>query len=231
MNLPNFIIIGCVKGGTTSLYHYLCQHPNVKRVLKGLKRKEVHYFDRNYQRGLKWYKEHFPKTSETELTGESSPNYFHHLKVPSRMKILLPNIKLILLLRNPIDRAYSNYWMYKNAKTLYESFEESIHRPAMFIRGFYARLLKTWYNCYDKSQILIIKSEDFFNNPQKYYLEVLNFLNLPHYRLDKYIKMTLDDTDKPYPPMKEFTRKLLKEKYEPLNKQLYELLGRDFQWK
>jgi hypothetical protein len=113
--LPNFIIIGSARSGTTSLYNYLVQHPGIAPAL----RKEVHFFDYNYQRGCSWYQGQFPTHPymhymqtihrQAMITGEASPYYLFHPYVPQRVAQLLPEIKLIALLRNPIERAFSHY--------------------------------------------------------------------------------------------------------------------------
>ena len=108
-SLPDYLIIGAQKGGTTSLYFLLGRHPQVMRSLY----KEVNYFERNYHRGVSWYRAHFPtewaKRSAKAVTGEASPSYLGHREVPSRVRSLLPDCRLITLLRNPVDRMYSSY--------------------------------------------------------------------------------------------------------------------------
>src|SRR3712207_6690007 len=105
--LPDFVIIGTQRGGTTSLYHYLSKHPEVLPAL----RKEIHFFDLNFDRGLDWYLAHFARQDQPGLVGEASPLYMFHRDVPERVRRVLPNAKFIALLRNPVDRAYSQYQM------------------------------------------------------------------------------------------------------------------------
>src|SRR5579885_2674785 len=114
--LPDFIIIGTQRGGTTSLYAYLGQHPQIAPAVI----KEVHFFDNNYERGVGWYRTQFPFLIEKSIaknigqqnfiTGEASPYYLFHPHVPERAAKVVPGAKLIVLLRNPIDRAYSHYY-------------------------------------------------------------------------------------------------------------------------
>ncbi|MFW5983427.1 MAG: sulfotransferase domain-containing protein [bacterium] len=109
---PDFIIIGAQKCGTTSLHYYLSQHPK----LKGSRPKEIHYFDKwiNYDYQLKWYKNHFNIMSfKKTLFFESSPNYIYYEEIARLIKEYFPGIKLILMLRNPVDRAYSAWNMYR----------------------------------------------------------------------------------------------------------------------
>ena len=112
--LPDFIIIGTQRGGTTSLYSYLASHPSVGPAST----KEVHFFDNKYTKGLAWYRAHFPSAIEKYyaehiqkrkfITGESSPYYLFHPHVPKRVAKDVPHAKFIVLLRNPVDRAILN---------------------------------------------------------------------------------------------------------------------------
>src|SRR6188508_1226206 len=104
---PTFMIIGTQKGGTTSLHRYLDKHPDVTMALK----KEVHFFDSFYFKGSDWYLAHFPLRSEAAQTGEASPTYIFHPEAPRRVYDAFPQVKLIALLRNPVDRAYSHHQM------------------------------------------------------------------------------------------------------------------------
>ena len=113
--MPDFIIIGTQKGGTTSLYRYLIDHPNIAPIYI----KEPHYFDIHFHKGIGWYRSHFPTAVEKYyarhvekhdlITGEASPYYLFHPRAPQRVAKTLPKAKLIILLRNPVDRAYSQY--------------------------------------------------------------------------------------------------------------------------
>ncbi len=130
--LPDFVIIGAQKSGTTSLYDFVIRHPEIAPALK----KEMHYFSINYKFGEQWYRSNFPtnlsrryftkKTGQKLLSGEASPSYLFYPTVPSRMKKVLPDVKLIVILRNPVDRAYSQYHhsRRKGRETL--SFEKAI---------------------------------------------------------------------------------------------------------
>ena len=116
-SLPDFVIIGAMKSGTTSLYDFLIKHPAIAPAAK----KEVMYFSTwyKYKLGKLWYRSNFPtnlsrsafykKTTQRLLSGEASPPYLFYPMVPGRMKGVLPDVKLIVILRNPVDRAYSHY--------------------------------------------------------------------------------------------------------------------------
>lgn len=136
--LPNFIIIGAQKGGTSSMFSYLKQHPQLQ--LPDIK--EIHFFDNNYQKGSTWYKSHFPLIIvKNKLTGEASPYYLFHPHVPQRVIQLCPKVKLIVMLRNPADRAYSHYMMQNKRKIdPLPTFEEAIDAEESRLRDETLRL-------------------------------------------------------------------------------------------
>ncbi|MCI5147305.1 MAG: sulfotransferase, partial [Candidatus Electrothrix sp. AR3] len=105
--LPNFLVIGAQKSGTTSLFHYICQHPQVFEN----KSKEIHFFDHNYHCGANWYRSHFPlagKLMRNRCLGEATPYYLCHPHAPSHIFDLLPRVKIIAILRDPVERAISH---------------------------------------------------------------------------------------------------------------------------
>lgn len=132
--LPDFIVIGAQKGGSTSLHFYLDEHPQVLTSTV----KEVHYFDNNYDEGAAWYKAHFPLRSEVRqlekelgkkvLVGEASPYYIFHPHAAQRIHDTLPDVKLLAVLRDPVKRAYSHYQMGVRRDKEVLSFEEAVER-------------------------------------------------------------------------------------------------------
>ncbi len=249
--LPDFIIIGVQKGGTSSLYRYLTQHP---KVLPGYK-KEVKFFDGNYQKGLDWYRYNFPLASQMSdshaQTGEASPTYVFHPLVPQRIKDALPNVKLILLLRDPVARAYSHYQ--GNLRRGHESlsFQEAIeheedrlkgerekivadqsypmYRYIVFsylARGVYIDQVRNWFQSFPREQILILKSEDFFNHPPREFQRVLTFLGLPEWKLNNYDIFNLGSYEGMDPKMEDRLRTY----FLPYNRELYEYIGENFNW-
>ena len=140
--LPNFIIIGAQKCGTTSLYRNLIKHPHIASAL----RKEVYYFDLKFgKKNTVWYKAYFPTVFYTYcmekirghklLTGEATPNYIFNPHSPKRVAHLLPQIKLIVMLRNPVDRAYSHYNMMVKKGLEQLSFEDAIKSETERLSG------------------------------------------------------------------------------------------------
>jgi hypothetical protein len=147
-SLPDFVVSGTQKGGTSSFYKLLCHHPRMRRAAV----KEVHYFDWHIDKGLEWYRRCFPARAGPTITGEATPNNLFDPSVPERMAKEIPDASLIALLRNPVDRAYSHYQMQVRRATVSRTFEEAIEEemarlaaghahhelPAFLARGFYA---------------------------------------------------------------------------------------------
>lgn len=246
--LPDFIIIGAQKSGTTALFDYLSQHPELKAATS----KEVHYFDRNYHKGRRWYLGHFPLRSDKRLSGEASPYYLMHPLVPQRVKNLSPEIKLIVLLRNPITRAFSHYQMECRAKIETLCFKDALNAEEERIkgeeellidsreyrsfnhlhfsyktRGLYARQLKRWFEHYPRENFFIESAERFFNETSDVYSEIIKFLGLEPKELKAYPAKNVGGSAAKIDNSIEAE---LKAYFEEPNKELYELLGRSFNW-
>ena len=235
--LPDFIIIGAQKSGTSSLYYYLSQHPRLKMSVE----KEIHYYNYYLQhgKGLGWYKSFFPLRlrSHGKKTGEASPNYLYSEKAPAELKKDLADVKLLVLLRNPIERAYSEYNMHVRQlkrKDFPASFEEALSNDNLslegsrlyLIRGLYAERIKNWLKYFNRDQFLFIKSEDFFKDPKKTLNDVYEFLE---------IEKTYPTNLKPqqvgsYSELSTETRAGLDNYFEKSNQELVELLGDRFRW-
>ena len=261
--LPDFLIIGTQRGGTTSLYNYLIARPGVGPAMV----KELHFFDKNFNKGLLWYRAHFPSSiqkysyqfthKQSFVTGEASAYYLFHPHVPKRVAKLLPHVKLIAMLRNPVDRAYSQYNFEVDLGRETLPFEDAIEREEERIskekekmladesyvsfdysrysylsRGIYADQLQTWMSLFPKKQFLMLKSEDFYADPVNALEQTSKFLNLPkletHEKQRKYRQHNYNTT--PYPKMNPDTRKRLIEYFEPHNERLYDLLGVNLDW-
>lgn len=131
--VPTFLIIGAQKSGTSALYRYLLSHPN---IIGAAWRKEVHYFDKSYDRGMNWYRSHFPyryqinrlaKSSQSQIhVGEATPYYLFHPLCARRIHRHLPSVQLIAILRNPVERAWSHYQMECRAGRETRTFQEAI---------------------------------------------------------------------------------------------------------
>ena len=255
--LPDFIIIGESKCGTTSLYNYMIQHPAIKPALT----KEINFFNWSYDKPQNWYSAHFPTKLKKKisknvfkkpfLTGEATPLYLFNSQVPKRMFKIIPNVKIITVLRNPIDRAYSHYHdlgvrLGKEKRTFDDAIQSELKileeknyvvtdydgdftdRLYQYVtRGIYLDHLKIWMETFPKKQFLILKTEDLENNPSEILSDVFEFLSLPSY--DK-VNFEKKHNVSKYEPMSDSSRRILKEFFKPYNKNLYEFLKRNFEW-
>lgn len=240
----DFIVIGVIKGGTSSLHAYLGKHPQILLPQK----KELQFFSKNFDRGINWYLAHFPSITDYPdfCTGEASPGYFSASDVEKRIFQFFPDVKLILLLRNPVDRAISSFYQKKKVgkingkKTFtelvttelqkFEHFTESElasrGNSGCVLGGLYIYQLQRWMNLFPKEQLLILQSEYFFNDPAKVMTEVFDFLNLPQHQCSDYRSFNAGC----YSPMSNELRHTLREFFRPHNQRLEKYLGRKFNW-
>jgi hypothetical protein len=253
--LPDFVVIGAMRCGTTRFYTILTKHPHVQRAAS----KELHYFDRleRFEQGIEWYRRCFPppeqKDGQRTITGEATPMYLFDPLVPERMAQTVPQTRLIVLLRNPVDRAYSQYhkWVRDSGRET-PSFKESVVEELAWLnegknglsaqercseirrgsrwnqlaRGIYVDQLVRWRQFFDEEQMLVLKSEDFFKHTADILKQVQMFLGLPY----KEIKLPPRQTTYEYEPMDPDLRQRLEVFFEPHNRRLYDYLGRDFGW-
>lgn len=250
---PDFLIIGSHKCGTTSLYNYIIQHPQIQPA----HRKELYFFDyhkgeNNFIKGIEWYQNQIPIRQPNCSMGEGSPEYFLHPLVPKRVFSFFPHVKLILILRNPTDSAFSQYKMNKKAGSEPLSFEQALDAEDERVlneeekiiadenyysrnlptygyrkRGEYLRLLKKWLLYFPKEQFLILKSEELFNDPQTVANKVFSFLDLPEHILEKKQKHNVNTTITE--KISTTAKKILDEYYKPLNIAFTEFLKQEFQ--
>jgi hypothetical protein len=257
--LPDFIIIGGQKCGTTSLYNYLAEHPSVVPA----RNKETRFFHtRRYERGELLYRSSFPTEARKRraekdggpklLTGESTPCYLFFPQVPGRVRETVPHAKLIALLRNPVDRAYSQYHhKVRNARETL-SFEEAIDREeerlageekraledpryysynldhySYLRRGVYVEQLRRWRDHFPEEQLLVLRSEDLYEDVPAVVGRTLEFLGLPPASAGAYATHGAGGYAEEIDPA---LRARLVEHFRPHNERLYEYLGRDFGW-
>lgn len=254
--LPSLVIAGAQKAGTTSLFGYLCDHPQCAPSLT----KEVHYFDRNFTRGESWYRMHFPLAGdslhgipERSITFESSPYYMFDPRVPLRMRQSLPDAKVIFLLRNPVSRAYSHYQHSRRRGREPLTFEDAIaaegarlsdeherllqepnyqslphQRHSYLARGIYADQLCRWQAHFPAEQMLVLQAERMFRQPAEVFAEVLEFLGLDRWNPDHFGNRYAGGYQE---PMAQETRDQLMRYFAPHNERLFELLGKRYDWK
>lgn len=226
---PDFMILGVTKCGTTSLYDYLCKHPNILHA----QRKELHFFDnRKFKKGLECYNKKFPKTAPGQLTGEASPGYFWKKRCLRRIKNMCPNTKFIVIFRNPVKRIISEYFRLVRRGREHACFDKAIHKPGLYDRyisaGMYIEHINRWLTHFPKEQFLFLILEDLIANPEKEVNKVFTFLGLKEYKLDSYEiknKGEYKSSD-----INQKTIDGLYKVYEPYNKALEQFLNRTLPW-
>jgi hypothetical protein len=259
--LPSFLICGGQRCGTTSLYRALAAHPT---VIKAVLHKGVHYFDVGYHRGPRWYRGHFPTERQAARvqrrygvpaqTFESSPYYMYHPLAVARIATDLPDVKLLVLVRDPVERAISQH-----AHEVARGFESEVdfaralaleptrlrgvterlaadgtrysfshQHHAYRARGEYARYLRRMAQYVGRERIHLVESEEFFRDPRPVYDGVLDFLGLP--RPDEYPAFDQHNA-RSRAPMSGELRTMLAAHYEPYDERLAQWLGRTPSWR
>lgn len=237
MNLPDFFILGETKCGTTSLYNYLQQHPRIIDTMGNgqnydheYRTKEIRYFDRYFNLGLEWYKSRFSETRPGEIAGEATPMYLFRTISIRRIKAICPQAALIVLLREPAARLYSNYqhnckWVpgFREKYRDFNLFWHTVHDQDYYLveKGLYYYTLLKWFDHFPRQQFCIIRSEDLFENTREICSRVFAFLGLPDHRLAEIRVFRVND----YPPPDEILRREIENFYEEYNKKLADLLG------
>lgn len=185
LGLPNFVIIGAMRSGSTSLYRYLKDHPHVF-----MPRKEIQFFDRYWERGLDWYSDLFDAHQGQPAVGEASPNYLASPVALERMRSVIPEARLLAILRDPADRAYSHYWMEHSRGRDPRTFEEAIAEelehgapdtqpPRDYLRrSRYLPQLEQVCEHFDRSALQVVLLDDLQDDPTTTYVEVCRFLGI-----------------------------------------------------
>lgn len=178
MGKPGFIIGGAARSGTTSLHRWLAGHPDIV-MAEG---KELRFFDQHYTRGWEWYVRQLPDSGPA-MVGEASPRYLSHPHAAERIATHLPGIKVIFSLRDPVERAYSDYWMDRARGRGPASFEEAIEDPAHAERylgtGYYAEHIARFHEALSESQVAVVLFDDLVNDPENTCFALCRFLGLP----------------------------------------------------
>lgn len=259
---PHYLVIGTKRGGTTSMARWLLDHPDVASLFPAREtRKGTYYFDVNYDRGEAWYRSHFPtrqsldrraaKVGRRQIVGEATPYYLYHPHAAARAHALVPDVKVIVLLRDPVQRAHS-HWMERSrndVETL--DFAEAIaaegsrvdgeeqrmiddssytsfgHQHFSYVdQGRYARGLTRWYEAFPSDQILTLRSEDMYADPAAIFNQVLTFLDLPSHEPASFKAWNNK-------PKAEFDARLeseIRDRLAPDVAELELLLGRSMNW-
>jgi hypothetical protein len=179
--LPNFLIIGAPRSGTTWMAKNLRDHPEVFLP----KAKELHFFDRDYDKGIEFYESSFTEAYGKKAVGEATPDYLHGAysknDIPTLIRKHIPDAKLIVSLRNPIERAYSRFW---NAKARYDrnvrmTFEQKLmDRPEFIAEGMYFDQLNRYYALFPKDKILVLLYDELVRDPEAFIRRVYEFLGV-----------------------------------------------------
>lgn len=247
--LPDFIVIGAMKAGSTTAYDIICQHPSVRSAVK----KEIRYFDLYHRRPLAWYRAHFPlsKSSPSGLiSGEATPSYLFDELVPGRVAQRLPDVKVIALLRNPVARTYSHYQ--HNVANGFESLSfdaaldaesarlaryragyeagdrQATSRYNLFAyagRSMYSGQVERWHSALGADRVLVIQSEDLFRNPDDSIGTMFEFLDLDTEPVNATARNTRD-----YAALPNDRQKQLADVFRNDVLRLETLLGREFSW-
>ncbi len=252
--LPDFVVIGAQKAGTSTLYARLQAHP----LVLGALRKEVHYFDVHWGSGLSWYRAHFPTTarrrwverreSGRSVTGEASPYYLFHPAVPERLHRVLPHVKLVAILRDPVDRAVSEYhhavrWGFEprpievaldaehevqppvSGEAEWHDRSDGPARQRSYVaRGRYAEQLERWLRVWPRDQLLVVETGQL--RADTALPAVLAHLGLPEVATPTVADRNVHVYPRPDPGL---TRQLAAY-YAPYNKALFDLLGQTWDW-
>ncbi len=250
--LPNFLVIGAQKAGTTSLFHYICQHPQVFEN----KAKELHFFDQHYRHGTNWYRSHFPlagRLMSGRCLGEATPYYLCHPHAPSRIFNLLPRVKIIAILRDPVERAISHYFhekkkgredlpileaLEKEEERCGEEWQRILDDPTYVSRthqsfsykqrGIYLEQLQRYWNFFPQQQILVLESSKLFTDPHAVLHQVFQFLEInPNVTIPDVTVQNANSRKKAvFPEVYTY----LNEFFSPYNALLTDALVRDFGW-
>ncbi len=257
--LPSLLIVGGQRCGTSSMSRALSRHPAMFSAVLGM---EVHYFDTGYGRGLDWYRSHFPRPAHARLAAqragtqpvafESSPYYMFHPLAAERIFRDLPGVNLLVLLRDPVERAYSAHAHevalgyesepFERALNLeagrlegeveqilrdpaYASFSHQHH--AYRTRGQYAEQLERLEEIFGRERLHVVDSESFFTDPEPIYDGVLEFLRLPRGGHPAFQRHNA----RPRAPMPPIIRAALEEHYRPYDERLARWLRREPSWR
>ncbi|XP_004469084.1 heparan sulfate glucosamine 3-O-sulfotransferase 3A1 [Dasypus novemcinctus] len=253
--LPQAIIIGVKKGGTRALLEFLRVHPDVRAVGA-----EPHFFDRSYDKGLAWYRDLMPRTLDGQVTMEKTPSYFVTREAPARISAMSKDTKLIVVVRDPVTRAISDYTQTLSKRPDIPTFESLTfkNRTAGLVDtswsaiqiGIYAKHLEHWLRHFPLRQLLFVSGERLISDPAGELGRVQDFLGLKRIITDKhfYFNKTkgfpclkkaegsskphcLGKTKgRPHPAIAGDAVRRLRDFYRPFNLKFYQMTGHDFGW-
>jgi hypothetical protein len=256
--LPDFLVIGAAKAGTSSAFFALKHHPSVVPPTT----KELGFFDLHFANGVGWYRAHFPSMLERLrasrpggpglVTFEATPAYLFHSHAARRAAAIVPSTRLVAVLRDPVDRAYSHYWHHRRDGKETLSFEEAIDREeerigedlrraeadewhtsmalqtySYLARGRYAEQLERWLRHFPRERLLVLFSERLYGDPAGVLRQLLEFLELPAWEPAEHVHRNPGGYEE---DMRPETRQRLASYFAPHNQRLADLLGEDPGW-
>lgn len=262
--LPDFLVIGCKRGGTTSLFNYLVAHPGILRMYplsRGLK--STDFFFKRHGHSVRWYRSHFPseryrrrlakRLGYRAIAGEASPYYVWDPRVAPRVKSVAPDVKCVLLLRDPVKRAWSHYQERCENNTEPLSFAQAIEAedsrldgelekmgadPEYYSeaydfysykqRGVYAPQIRHWLEHFPREQLLVIYAEDLYRDTAETFGQVCDFLGVPRAEMATTKGYNSMPGSKDKPPQE--VVEALRAYYAPLQHEVEELVGRPAPW-
>ncbi|KAK7099683.1 heparan sulfate glucosamine 3-O-sulfotransferase 5-like [Littorina saxatilis] len=254
--LPQCLIIGARKAGTRALLYFLNLHTQIQTAGR-----EIHFFDKHYEQGLEWYRKQMPFSFKDQITIEKSPAYFVEQDVPGRVYAMNQTVKLLLIIRDPIDRTMSDYLQIMDNKLKRQKsvipFEKlvldeetyEINRSYTAIkRSIYVRHLQRWLQYFPRSQFHIVDGDNMITRPWEELSKVENFLGLDHqithdrftfntsrgffcFRSAQTEHCLAEGKGRPHPVIDPYTLKKLKEFFTPFNEKLFDRVGRKFNWR
>ncbi len=258
--LPDYLIVGAMKGGTSALHAHLAEHPGVAPPV----RKELHYFDVRPDHGLSWYRRQFPRRRDMgrlrdqlgyrPVTGEASPYYLFHPLAAGRIADALPGVRIVVMLRDPVRRAFSHHVHNRQSGREDLDFEAAVaaeparlrgewrrivagragagyvsyaHRMFSYVgRGEYVGQIRVLFDLFGRERVLVVQSERYRRDVQDGYDEVCRFLGLPPHALaDRDPRHVRTAPGDTVPG-----EVRLRRHFAPLDAELYDLLGWDAVW-
>lgn len=262
--LPDYLVIGCKRGGTTSLFNYLVQHPGVLNMYPQVRgAKSTDFFFKRGNHSVRWYRSHFPseryrrRLAKTlgyrALAGDASPYYVWDPRVAAKARAVAPEVKSILLLRDPVKRAWSHYQERRENNVEPLTFAQAIEAEDARLegelekmladpdyysaahdfysyrsRGVYAPQIRNWLESFPREQLLVVFAEDLYRDTQETFGQICDFLEIPRITMATTKPYNSMPGSKDKPPQDAVER--LREFYKPLQPELEELLGRPAPW-
>lgn len=263
--LPDYLIIGCKRGGTTSLFNYLVAHPGVLHMYPAVRgTKSTDYFFKGGDHSPRWYRSHFPSERQRArlgrtlgyraISGEASPYYIWDPRVAAKVRAVAPDVRSVLLLRDPVKRAWSHYQERRENNVEPLSFADAIAAedarlagemdrmladPAYYSeahdfysyrsRGVYTPQIRNWLEHFPREQLHILYAEDLYRDTERVFGEVCDFLDIPRMPMSTTRGFNSMPGSKDTPQAEVVAQ--LREFYAPLQAEMEELVGRPAPWK